>query len=231
MCRKHLILVFTAFLIITLTGCGIKQLLPSKKVPPLDSYSTVVILPFEFEKPSAEHETMPTLISYSIGTKLKVRRAEKSWVYDQSQEIRPVSDKLAELNILAKDIFEDPLVAAKVAEAFQADLVITGRLEEPKLTRDDSGQVTYDMKDVSVRGSARYYTVHQTATLPVKIKILDIKENQVIWDGTVIGFRRYATRYRTGSGVKFQRDETMLADVRKELVATFVGKLYPKAKQ
>lgn len=230
MCRKHLILVFTAFLIITLAGCGLKQILPSKKVPPLDSYSTVVLLPFDFEKPSAEHEKLPTFISYAFGTKLKLRQTEKNWIYDQSQEIRPVSKKLAELNLSAKDMFEDPLLATKVAEAFQADLVIIGRLKEPKLTREDSGKITYDMKDTSQLGAARYYTVHQTATLPVKVRILDIKENTVIWDGSVIGYKRYATRYRTGEAAKFQRDERMLADIRKDLVRKLVEKFYPKGK-
>ncbi len=228
MCRKHLILVFTAFLIVALAGCGLKQILPSKKVPSLDSYSTIVLLPFDFDKPSAEYEKLPTFISYATGTKLKVRQSEKTWVYDQSQEIRPVSKKLAELNISARDIFEDPLTAAKVAEAFQADLIITGQLEKPKLTREDSGKITYDMKDTSQLGAARYYTVHQTATLPAKVRILDVKGNQVIWDGSVIGFKRYATRYRTGEGTKFERDEEMMADIRKDLVENLVGKLYPE---
>lgn len=230
MCRKHLILVFTAFLIIALAGCGIRQILPSKKVPPLDSYSTVVLLPFDFKKPSAEHAKMPTLISYAVGTKLKLRQTEKSWVYDQSQEIKPVSKKLAELNASAKDIYEAPLTAIKVAEAFQADLIIIGQLEKPKLTREDSGKITYDMKDTSQLGAARYYTVHQTATLPVKVKIVDVKRNEVIWDGSVIGFKRYATRYRTGEAAKFQRDERMLADIRKDLVEKLVEKFYPKGK-
>ncbi len=230
MCRKHLILAFTAFLIVALAGCGLRQILPSKKVPPLDSYSTILLLPFEFKNPQAGHEKLPTLISYSTGTKLKARQSEKSWVYDQSQEMKPVSKKLAELNVSAKDIFEDPLIATKVAEAFQADLIITGQLEKPELRREDSGKITYDMTETSALGAARYYTVHQTATLPAKVKILDAKENKVIWNGSIIGFKRYATRYRTGESAKFQRDEKMLAEIRKDFVEKLVGKLYPKAK-
>ena len=231
MCRKHLILAFTAFLAIALVGCGFKQLLPSKKVPPLEGYSTIVLLPFDFEKPSADYQQVPTQMSYAIGTKLMVRHQDKNWIFDQSQEIRPVSKKLAELNISAKDIFADPSLAAKVTEAFQADLVIVGQLDNPRFTREDSGKVKYDMQDISGLGAARYYTVHQTATLVSKLKVIDAKANQMIWDGTIIGYKKYDTDYRTGAPKKFQRDETMMADIRKALVALIVEKLYPRAEQ
>ncbi|MFC1713601.1 hypothetical protein ACFL6S_08035 [Candidatus Poribacteria bacterium] len=230
MCRKHLILAFTVLLAITLAGCGFKQLMPSKKVPPLEGYSTIVLLPFDFDKPVAEYETVPTQVSYSIGTKLTVRHQDKIWSYDQSQEVKPVSEKLTELNMSPKDIFEDPLTATKVAEVFQADLIIVGKLDDPKFTREDSGKVKYDMQNTSAIGADRFYTIHQTAILPSKIKVIDAKANQVIWDGTVIGYRKYETDYRTGSPKKFMSDETMMADIRKDLVAKVVEKLYPKPK-
>ena len=77
-------------------GCGIKNVFFSKGVPPLEGYSTVVLVPFDFEKPSEEYEKLPTMVSYGIGTKLSVRYQEKNWSYDQSQEMTPVSDKLKE---------------------------------------------------------------------------------------------------------------------------------------
>ncbi len=229
--RKHLILTFTVLLAIILAGCGFKQLLPSKKVPPLEGYSTIVLLPFDFDKPSADYKTVPTQVSYSIGTKLTVRHQDKSWSYDQSQEIKPVSKKLAELNLSPKGVFEDPLTAAKVAEAFQADLIIVGKLDNPEFTREDSGQIKYDMSQTSAVGADRFYTIYQTAILPSRIKVIDVKANQVIWDGSVIGYRKYETDYRTGSPKKFKSEETMLADIRKDLVAAVVEKLYPKPKQ
>ncbi len=229
--RKHLVLAFTVLIAITLVGCGIKQLLPSKKVPPLEGYSTIVLLPFDFDKPSADYAIIPTQVSYSIGTKLTVRHQDKSWFYDQSQAVKPISKKLAELNISPKDIFEDPLTASKVAEAFQADLIIAGQLDNPKFTREDSGKVKYDMSKTSAIGADRFYTIHQTAILPSKVKIMDVKANQIIWDGSIIGFRRYETDYRTGSPKKFKSEEIMLADIRKDLVAKVVEKLYPKAEK
>ena len=232
MCRKHLILAFTVLLAIALVGCGFKQLMPGKKVPPLEGYSTVLLLPFDFNKPSVDHAKIPTQVSYAIGTKLKVRHQDKTWIYDQSQEIKPVSDKLAELNVVAKDIFEDPLTATELTEAFQADLIIVGQLDKPRFTREDSGKLKYKMGEKTMsKGGATFYTVYQTATLPSEVKVIDAKKNEMIWNGSVIGYRKYATEYRTGAPKKFQRDETMLADIRKDLVARVVDKLYPKAEK
>ena len=228
MCRKHFALVFAVVLVIAFAGCGIKQLLPSKKVPPLDDYNTVLLLPFELDNPPQEYKTLPTQISYAIGTKMKVRHEKKTLVYDQSQEVSPVSKKLKEIGMSAKGTFMDPLAStSKLVEAFGADLIIAGKMDKPKFTREDSGKITYDMKDSSARGAARYYTVYQTATLPANIKIIDAKKNEIIWEGKVIGYKKYATRYLTGSPKKFQRDETMMADIRRDLVQKLVDKLYP----
>ncbi len=230
MCRRLLTLVFITLLIITIVGCGVKQLLPGMKVPPLEGYSTVVLLPFDFSKPpdTPEYVNLPTLVSYAVGTKLKVRQAEKTWVYDQSQGVRPVSAKLEELGMSAKDIFEDPLTAVAAAEAFQADLIIVGRLSEPRFSREEPGSIKYVMEDMTPTGSARYYTVYQTATLAFSVKVVDVKQNLVVWDGTLVGYTKYETDYRTGSPKKFEREEVMLADVRRDLVKKFVDKLYPK---
>ena len=231
MCRRLLFLIFTVLLVIALIGCGVKQFLPGKKVPPLEGYSTVVLLPFDFSKlpDKAEYVNLPTLVSYATGTKLKARYEDITWIYDQSQAVKPVSKKLEELNISGKDVFEDPLTAAKLAEAFQADLVIAGRLDEPRFTKDESGKI-YEVKSESSssKGGSRYYATHQTSILPSDIKVIEPKSNVVIWDGKITGYTKYESKYRTGSPQKFEREESMLADVRRDLVEKFVNKLYPK---
>jgi hypothetical protein len=229
MCRKHFTLVLAVVLVIAFAGCGLKQLMPSQKVPPLDDYANVLLLPFELDNPPEEYKILATQISYAIGTKMKVRREDKNLIHDQSQEINPVTTKLTEIGISAKDVYADPLASTdKVAEAFGADLIIAGKMDNPKFTREDSGKVTYDMKKTSGRGAARYYTIYQTAMLPADIKIVDVKNKAVIWEGQIIGYKKYATQYDTGSPKKFQRDEIMMADIRRELVQQLVDKLYPQ---
>ena len=58
------------------------------------------------------------------------------------------------------------------------------------------------------------------------IKIIDTNVNQIIWDGRIIGYKKYKTRYRTGNPPKCKREETMLADVRRDLVEKFVDMVY-----
>jgi hypothetical protein len=227
MCRKHLALIFAVLLMIPLIGCGIKNVLPSKEVPPLEGYSTVVLVPFDVKNPSGQHEKLPTMLSYSIGTKLEVRHQDNNWLFDKSQEITPVSNKMKELNITPADVYQDPQAAAKLAEAFQADLVITGQMEEPRFTKEASGKIEYDMSESTVTGAARYYSVHQTAILKVDARVTDAGASQMIWDGRIIGYKKYKTRYRTGNPELSQSEESMLADVRKDFVSKFAEKLYP----
>lgn len=225
--KKHLTLIFSILFIIPLVGCGIKNVLPSKPVPPLEGYSTVVLVPFDVKKPSGQYAELPTMLSYGIGTKSNVRHQDINLIYDQSREITPVRDKMKELNISSGDIYQDPQAAAKLAESFQADLIIFGQMEEPKFTKEESGKIEEDKTVATVTGSARFYAIYQTAILKADLGVMDVKANQVIWDGRIIGYQKYKTRYRTGNPQKFQRDETMMADVRKDFVAKVVDKLYP----
>ena len=155
MSKRHLASILVIFLMIPLAGCGIKDAFFKQEVPPLEDYSTATLVRFDFEKPSAEYENLPTMISYGIGTKLGVRYQDKTWNHDQSKEITPVTDKLEELNLSAGDTYKDIQAAIKLGEAFQTDLVIVGQLESPKFTREESGKIEEDKADISPTGAAR----------------------------------------------------------------------------
>jgi len=226
--RKHLAMMFIVLLMIPLFGCGIKNVLPGKDVPPLDDYSTILLAPFAFNKPEGKYVNLPTLLSYGVGTKLSVRHQDKTWYFNQSQEVQTVSDKLKELDISSVALYQDPQSAIKLAGAFQADLVIVGQMYNPKFTREASGKMEHEMSEASPTGGhLTYYATYQTATLKADLKIIDVKTAEVIWEGRVIGYKKYKNRYLTGSPEKWQRDETMLADVRKAFVEKFVEKIYP----
>ena len=227
MCRKHLALIFATILLISVLGCGIKSILPSKEVPPLGDYSTVVLVPFDVKKPSGQYDGLPTKLSYAIGTKLSIRHQGRNWLYDQTARISPVSDKLKELNISPADVYQDPQKAAQLAESLQADLVIIGQIEEPRLTKKESGHVYEDKSEATPSpAGSRFYGIDQTAVLRGNAKLVT-KASRVIWDGVIIGYKKYHTRYRTGNPPRFERDETMMADVRREFVEVLVNKIYP----
>ena len=227
MWRKRLAVIFATVLLIALVGCGYKNLFTGKDVPPLEGYSTVILTPLDIKKPSGQYEGLPTMLSYSIGTKLSVRLQDNNWLFDQSEKITPVSDKLKELNLSLDGLYQDPQAAAKLAESLQGDLVITGKMEEPRFDKEESGKIVEDRSEMTQTGTARYYMVLQTAILKADLRIVDVKSTQTIWEGRIVGYKKYETLYRTGAPKKSQREETMLADVRRDFVQKFVDTLYP----
>ena len=225
--KKALILLPVLLLVISqLLGCGIKNALPEKKVPPLDSYSSAVVIFFN-DKPTEKYDSLPTLLSYTIGTMMSIKYEDKVWSYDQSERVSPVKAKLAELNIRVGDIYRDYSLATSLANALQADLLIIGRLKEPKFTEQRSGKIEYDMSKATVVGATRYYSIYQTAILTADFEIIDPKADQAIWDGRVIGYKKYKTRYRTGNPPLLESEQTMLADLRKDFAQKVTAKLSP----
>ncbi len=225
--KRHLVMIITALLMIPLFGCGLENILPGKEVPPLDSYSTIVLVSAGADVPSGKYPDLPVMLSYGIGTTLELRNQDATWIYDKSKEVTPVGDKIKELNVTAKGVFGDPTTAAKLAEALQADLVIVWKLvEEPRYTKEESGRITEDRTKVGRMGAARYYTVHQSALLKAEAKIVT-KTGEMIWDGRTVGYKKYETRYLTEAPPVYQREETMYSDLRKDFVQQFVDKVYP----
>jgi hypothetical protein len=228
MLKKALVVVFVAALAVLIIGCGIENVGGGKSVPPLEGYSKVVIAPIELKKPSGKYDDLPTMISYGAGNKLSIKFKDKNWHYDQSKDIKPVTDKMNELGINKKDLFAKPDEAIKLAKAFDADLIVVGTISEPSFTIERSGKVEYDMKNSSGAGSARYYNVLQTAIIRSKLEVIEVSSGKIIWDGELKSSKKYKTRYRTSESEKLQREETMVADIRKEYADSFVAKFYPE---
>lgn len=227
MSKKALILLPVLMLVISqLLGCGIKNAFPEKKVPPLDGYSSVVIIFFN-DKPTEKYDSLTTLLSYTIGTMMSIKCKDKVWSYDQSERVSPVKAKLAELNTHVDDIFRDHSLATSLANALQADLLIIGRLKEPKFTEQWSGKIEYDMSKATVIGATRYYAIYQTAILTADFDMIDPKTGQSIWDSRIIGYKKYKTRYRTGNPPLLESEKSMLADLRKDLAQKVTDRLSP----
>lgn len=231
MLKRLLAMLFVFAFAVSIIGCGFKNVIGTKPVPPLEGYSKIVIAPIDIKKSTGKYEELPTMISYGAGNKLSIKFKDKTWYYDQSREVKPVTAKMNELGLNKKELFTKPETAIKLAKAFDADLIIVGVIEEPAFTIERSGKIEYDMKESTPTGAARYYSVHQTAILRSKLKIIDVESGKVIWEGDLKSFKRYTTRYRTGEAEKMQREETMLADIRKEYADNFVAKLYPERVQ
>jgi hypothetical protein len=227
MFRKDLSIFFAILVfLMSVSGCGIRNLFPSKEVPSLEDYSKIVVVFFN-EEPSETYEDLPTLISYTVGTRMSIKCEDKEWCFDQTHDNCPVSKKLDDLGIKPCDICQNHNLATKLADATGADLVIVGRLNKPRYTEDRSGKVEYDMSKVSVTGADRYYAIYQTAMLKANFDIIDPKTGQSVWCDKIIGYKKYKTRYKTGNPPVWQPEKTMFADVRMDLVQKVIDKLYP----
>jgi len=227
MYKRYMSLIILALLVISAIGCGIKNVTPNKPVPPLGDYNTVVIAPYAFKKPSTQYKDFPTILSYGIGTRVSVRFPDKTWIYDQSKDMNPVTKKMQELKITPNDVYQNPEAAAKLAEAFNADLVICAIMEEPKLSKEESSKRRYDMSESTPTGAAAYYTVYQSVILKTDVKVLDPKAKSTLWGGRMIGYKKYETMFRTGNPPKYVEDSVMLADIRKAYADELNKKLYP----
>ncbi len=222
-------LIFLPILLVimfSIYGCGIRYAMSTKEVPLLKDYSRVAIVFFSNEA-SEKYDNLPMLFSYTTGTKISIKCQDKDWVFDQSENNCPVGERLKNLGIDPCEICQNYELAKVLGQALEADLIIVGRLDKPSFVEERSGKVEYDMAKVDVTGAARYYAVYQTALLKANFEIIDPKICQPIWDGRVMGYKKYKTLYRTGNPPKSMREETMLNDVRMDLIQNFVELLYP----
>jgi hypothetical protein len=227
MLKRYLAVIFVVAFAISFIGCGVKNFIGTKPVPTLDGYSKVLIAPFDIKKPTGKFEDLPTMLSYGAGTRLGIKLPDKTWNYDQSREVKPVANKVKELGLTSKKLYEEPESAVTLAKAFDSDLIVVGSFKEPNYTIERSGKVDYDMSKTSVLGAARYYTVRQTAKLRVNVKIIEVSSGKMLWQGDILGYKNYATKYKTQESEKIVREETMYADIRKVFVDIFIAKLYP----
>jgi len=236
MCRKHLIMIFAVLIMVPLMGCGLENVMPGKDIPPLEGYTTVLLAPFDMSTTGTYEvelpiNDLPVMVSYGTGNKLEVRHKDRKWIYDKSNDMSPVRSKMKELNLSASDVYQDPAAAAKLAEAFGADIVVVGEMKAPEFTVEESGKMKYAMDEMTPTGTARYYTVHQKAIFPANLKMVEAESGLQIWDGIVTGYTKYETDYRTGSPKRLVRESKMLSDVRKDLVVKIADRIYPaKAK-
>ena len=203
----------------------------TRKVEPLDisDFQRIAIAPFSTEKESAGMERRFPL---DLSTQLSLVEKDKEWIYDQSDTLNPIGSELAAQNLTPQDIFLDPALAAKVGQAANADIIVVGHIQNPKLDEKYDSNPLYDMSaQAGISGTTKFVIVYQWATLRMQVKAVDTKSGSVIWDnGGFIGYTRYIREFNTQDPARHTsriEPDQLKADIRKHMLNQIGHQLVP----
>ena len=223
--NKFFVGLLLAMLPLSMFGCILGGAAP----PPMKNYTKVAVAPFEFEKESAN---MARLTS-DIGTMLSLGLKESEWVFDKSEDLQPVADQLTKLSLSPKKIYEEPALAAKIGKALGVDVVIVGRVSNPRIDHKVDDAKYYDMsQQAGISGTTTYTLLKQWATIDVSLKVVDVKSEATVWKKDMLkGYIKYikAFQAQTPRDIKRPNDEKVVkASMRQHISKRIVHALYPE---
>lgn len=221
---RFLLIPLSVLIIVGCGGGGGKLTTP----PPFEQSTQIVIAPFVADQ-KAEH--LGKWVPIHLGNRFELALKQAEWIYDQSDILNPVAAKLQELGLTMVDIFEDAALAAKVGKALNADLILIGRIDAPKIQQKHFDQLLKRQgRQVGISGSATYVRVRQSGTVRAHIKVIDTQSEKEIFDSSIIDYIKYWFAFQTQQRgqVAFKTDDEILADLGKHLPGRIAHVLYPQ---
>ena len=215
-----------SLLLVSFVGCfGSEDI---KTIPTFTEAKKIAITPFFADKEEAK--TLGGRISVNLSTRFELILKDIEWVYDISDKIRPVGEKIDELGITLNDVFDDPALAARVGESLGVDWIVTGRVTKPNLRRYDNDQHHQRLgRQTGISGTSTYITTRQVATSKVRLKIIDVATGSMIYNNEIHSNLKYWFAYQTqmSNMIIFKQPEEMSADIGKHLPWRISYMLYP----
>ena len=211
------------FILVLVVGCGASLNAP----PPLEQVNAVAITPFIAEE---EAEGMGKWVPINLTTRFELALKETEWIYDQSEKVAPVASKLKELGLTLTDIFTDPALAAKVGQGLGVDLIIVGKIDNPKFRRWNDTVVYRKLgSQGGISGTADYLRALQSALVKVEVKIIDAKTGELIFDDKIVDYLKYwhAFQVENRNMVGYKSEKEMMADLGNHLPRRIAYALYP----
>lgn len=211
------------FILVLVVGCGASLNTP----PPLEQATAVAVTPFLGEEESG---VLGKWVPINLTTRLELALKETEWVYDQSEKVAPVATKLKEFGLTLNDIFTDPALAAKVGQGLKVDLIIMGNMENPKFSRRDYNAVLRKHgRKGGISGAASYNRARQSALVKTRIKIVDTKTGELIFDDKILDYLKYwhAFQLENRNMVRYKTEKEMMADLGNHLPRRIAYALYP----
>ncbi len=199
--------------------------------PPISDAKRVAIVPFFAEIGATEDiDKLAGRISVNLATRLELIFKEAEWVYDISNKIKPVADQLTELGLTLEQVYADPALAAKLGQALDSDMVIIGRVENPKLTDRDYDQLLMKQgRQGGISGTSTYIRTRLTALGRIRVKVVDANSSEIIFNNRIRSYLKYWYAYQTQQSEQqiFKSDMDRLADLGKYLPLRIAYILHP----
>ncbi len=219
---------FIPFLLISIAGCIGDGEINIDTPPSFGEAKKIAITSFIAEEEEAQK--LGKRISINLGNRLKLILKDSEWVFDESNKVQPVADEVAELGLTLNDVYADPALAAKVGQALNADIIITGMVNNPRLARKDSNEhLMRQGRQSGISGTSTFITTRQTASVKTRVKVIDVATGNVLYNNKIQSYLKYWFAYQTqmSNNVIFKEDMDMLADLGIHLPRRISYMLYP----
>ncbi|RKU12626.1 hypothetical protein C6501_10790 [Candidatus Poribacteria bacterium] len=218
-------------LLISIAGCiGTEPNIDT--TPSFTDAQRIVVISFIAEDEEAQE--LSRRVSGNLAERFKLIMKDKEWVFDISEKVRPVGEKIEELGLTSNDVYADPALAAKVGQALNADIIITGMVSKPKLERKNDNRILMRQgRQTGISGTSTYITTRQRATVKTRVKVIDVATSNLLYNNRIHSSLKYWFAYQTqASGqVIFKEPVEMLADLGNHLPRRILYMLYPNGLQ
>jgi len=199
---------------------------------------TIAIAPF-----IATDASFGMLTARDLGNQLqialKTNGADTRLIFDESQDRQPVTDAIRSLNLKPTEVYQDPALASKVAQALGVDAILIGKISDINIKTEEDDTPIYDMSNqAGISGTTKYTLIKQWATSKVWAKLVS-NSGEVIWQtgnappkepGAVQGYTRYVRAYQSQIPEKPPvPNDQVVAHMRDHLWRRLAHELYPKA--
>ena len=229
-------LLFISLLCVAMSGCfgdGGDGHVEIDTLPPgaISDAKRIAIIPFFAETGAAEDVgKLAGRVGVNLATRLELIFKEAEWVYDISNKLKPVDDKLTELELTVEQVYADPALAAKLGQELGSDMVIIGRVEEPKITDQDYNQLLMKQgRQGGISGTSTYIRTRLTARGLTRVRVIDANSSEMILNTRIGSYLKYWYAYQTQQSEQqiFKSRMDRLADLGKYLPLRIAYVLYP----
>ena len=227
-------LLFISLLCVAMAGCfggGGDGHVEIDTPPPISDAKRIAIVPFFAETGAAEDVgKLARRVGVNLATRMELIFKEAEWVYDISNKVKPVDDKLTALGLTVEQVYADPALAAKLGQELNSDMVIIGKVTEPRITDQDYNQLLMKQgRQGGISGTSTYIRTRLTARGLTQVRVIDANSGEIIFNNRVGSYLKYWYAYQTQQSEQqiFKSRMDRLADLGKYLPLRIAYVLYP----